>query len=193
MRDSSTPRSSVVLSVVVVERGNENRSSGEALEGTSKARYIEKVKDLNMKELACRRELMEILEHKSQYHEDLSSHYCVDWLKRHETRFSRERTLETVDLTGVPRRSIFCPINYRPPKELGSPVMIAGPPKHRTVLARIRVAVAAHLRAVEKLLEPKPLGLPETAYEGPNLAKNSRYGEEYWLPMISQIREPLDW
>ena len=41
---------------------------------------------------------MENLELKSIFHEDLSSHYCEDWLKAHVARFSRKKTLETGDL-----------------------------------------------------------------------------------------------
>ena len=73
-RGSSTPQSSVVSSVVVVERGNENKSSGEALNGTSKARYPEKIRDLDLTELACRLELIESLELKRLSHEGLIGH-----------------------------------------------------------------------------------------------------------------------
>ena len=78
VREASTPQSSVVSSVVIVEKGNENKSSAEGAEGRSKARYLARVKNLDLEELACRRELMEILELKSLSHEDQSSHYCVD-------------------------------------------------------------------------------------------------------------------
>ena len=44
----------------------------------SKARYLEKVKNLDLAELACRRELMKILKLNSLSHENLSSHFCVD-------------------------------------------------------------------------------------------------------------------
>ena len=94
---------------------------------------------------------MKVLELKSLFHEDLSSHYSVDWLKAHDAHFSRERTLETADLTGVARRAVFGPTIYRPLKELGGPGMSAEPPKHRTNMARMRVAIPAQLRAVEKL------------------------------------------
>ena len=60
------------------------------------------------------------------------------------------------------------PINYRPLKELGSPGLIREPPKHRTSKARIRVAIPAQLRVVEK-------GLPDTAYMGAKLAEDPRY------------------
>ena len=43
---SSTPQSSVVSSVVVVEQGNDDKSSEEVLMGTSKARYLERVRIL---------------------------------------------------------------------------------------------------------------------------------------------------
>ena len=122
------------------------------MEGTRK-RYLERVRDLDVKGLACRQELMEVLELKSLSHEDLSSHYCVDWLRAHNVHFSRERTMQMADLTGFPRRSIFCPINYRPLKELGSSGAIAEPLKDCTGLARVRVAIPVQLRAVEKLLD----------------------------------------
>ena len=50
------------------------------------------------------------------------------------------------------------------------------PPKHRTSVARIRVATRAQLRVVEKLLEPGDMGLPDAAYEGSRLADDPRYG-----------------
>ena len=84
--------------------------------------------------------------------------------------------VETEDLTGIPKKSIIGPVNYRPLKELGNPGLIVEPPKHRTSIARIRVAIPAQLRAVEKLLEPKNIGLPDTAYTGPKLAEDSMYG-----------------
>ena len=46
---------------------------------------------------------MEVLELKSLSHADLSSHYCLDWLKAHEAHFSREKTLVKADLTGIPK------------------------------------------------------------------------------------------
>ena len=51
------------------------------------------------------------------------------------------------------------------------------PPKHRTSVARIRVATPAQLRVVEKLLEPGDMGLPDAAYEGSRLADDPRYGK----------------
>ena len=86
----------------------------------------------------------------------------MDWLKAHEAHFSQAKTLETADLTRVPQRSIMGPINCRPLKELGSPVLIVDPPKHRSSVARIGVAIPAQLRAVDKLLEPKSMVLPDT-------------------------------
>ena len=55
----------------------------------SRTQYLERVKDLDLEDLACRQELTE----------DLSNHYCVDWLKAHEAHFSRTKTLETANLT----------------------------------------------------------------------------------------------
>ena len=71
------------------------------------------MKDLDLENLACRQELSEFLGIKSLSHEDLSNHYCVDWLKTHEAHLSRAKTLEMADLTGGPQRSIIEPINYR--------------------------------------------------------------------------------
>ena len=156
--ESSTSQSSVVSSVVMVDNKKKAGGPGE----TSKARYLERVKDLNLEDLACRQELVEVSVLKNLLHEDLSNHYC----KVHEAHFSRDKTLETVDLDGIPRRSIMGPVNYRPLKELGKPGLIVEPPKHRTSIARIRVAIPAQLRAVEKLLESKSMGLPDTAYMG---------------------------
>ena len=71
----------------------------------------------------------------------MSRHHCVDWLKAHEAHFSRARMMEKADLTGVPLKSIMGPINYRPLKLLGSPGFIVEPPKHRTSIAIIRLAM----------------------------------------------------
>ena len=79
-------------------------------------------------------------------HEDLSNHYCVDWLKAHEAHYSRAKTLEIADLTGIPQRSIMGPTNYRPLKEMGSPGLMVEPLKHRTGIARTRVAIQAQFR-----------------------------------------------
>ena len=82
---------------------------------------------------------MEILGLKSLSHEDLS----VEWLKPHEAHFSRDKTLEAAYLTGIPR------------EELGVPSFIVEPPKHRTSIVRIKVAIPAQLRTVDELLESK--------------------------------------
>ena len=55
------------------------------------------------------------------------------------------------------------PVKYRPLKELGQPELIVELPENRTSITRIRVAIPAQLRAAEKLLEPKSMGLPDTA------------------------------
>ena len=160
---SSTPQSSVVSSVVVAE--------------TSRLRYLEKLKGLDLKDLECRQELAETLGLERVSHEDFSRHQCVDWLKAHETHFSRARMMETADLTGIPTNSIMGPINYRPPKLLGSPGLIAEPPKHRTSIARIRLATPAQLRVVDKLLNTREMELWDAAYEGSRLADDPRYGK----------------
>ena len=119
------------------------------------------MKDLDLEDLACRQELTAILGIKSLSHEDFSNLYCVHWLKAHEAHFSRAKTLEMADLTGSPQRSMMGPINYRP---------------RRTSIARIKARIPVQLRAVDKLLEPKSMGLPDTAYMGAKLAVDPRYG-----------------
>ena len=156
--ESSTPQNSVVSSVVVVENKRVEKPAE-----ASRARYLEKVKELELEDLECRHELAEVLGLKRVSHEDLSRHQCVDWLKAHETHCSRARMTKTADLTGIPMRSVMGPINYRPLKLLGSPGLIVEPPKHRTSIARIRLATPAQLRVVDKLLDPKEMKLPDAA------------------------------
>ena len=146
--ESSTPQSSLVSSVVVVDNKRVERPAE-----ASKTRYLERVKDLDLENLECRQVLAEVLVLKNVSHENLSRHHCVDWLKAHEAHFSRAMIMETADLTGIPMKSVMRPINYRPLKQLGSPGLIVEPPKHRTSIARIRVAPPAQLRLAEKLLE----------------------------------------
>ena len=62
-------------------------------------------------------------------------------------------------------------------EQLGRRGFIVEPPKHRTSIARIRVATPTQLRLVEKLLEPGDMGLPDAAYEGSKLADDARYGK----------------
>ena len=169
---SPTPQSSVVSSVVVVESKSVERPAE-----TSRSRYLEKVKELDSEDLECRQELTEALGLERVSHEDLSRHQCVDWLKAHETHFSRARMMETADLTGIPTRSVMGPINYRPLKLLGSPGVLVEPAKHRTSIARIRLATPAQLRVVDKLLDPREMELPDAAYEGTRLADDPRYGK----------------
>ena len=133
---------------------------------TSRTRYLGRIKELDLEDLECRQELAEVLGFKDVSHEDLSRHHCVDWLKAHEAHYSRAKMMETADLIVFPLKSIMGPINYRPLKLMGSPGLIVKPPKHRTSIARIRVATPAQLRVVDKLLEPKDMGLPDAAYEG---------------------------
>ena len=175
-------------SALMVDNKKKLEGPGEA----SRTRYLERVKDLDLEELACRQELTEVLRIKSLSHEDLSNHYCVDWLKAHEAHFSRAKTLEMADLTEIPQRSIMGPINYRPLKELGSPGLIVEPPKHRTSIASIRVAIPAQLRAVNKLLEPKSMGFPDTAYMGLKLAEDSRYGRSCGTSQLAKTLAVYD-
>ena len=169
---SSTPPSSAISSVVVAESKRENKSME-----TARLRYPEKVKELDLESLECRQELAETLGIERVSHEDLNRHHCVDWLKAHEAHFSRAKLMETTDLTGIPTKTIMGPINYRPLKLLGSPGLIAEPPKHRTSIARIRLATPAQLKVVDKLLNPGGTGLPDAAYEGSKLAEDPRYGK----------------
>ena len=121
--ESPTPQSSVVSSVVLVVNKRMERPAE-----TSRARYQERIKELDLEDLECRQESAEVLGLKDVSPEDLSRHHCVDWLKSHEAHFSRARTMETADLTGIPLKSIMGPINYRPLKLLGSPGLIVEPP-----------------------------------------------------------------
>ena len=82
--ESSTPQSSVVLSGVVVDSKKKVEGPGEA----SRTRYLERVKDLDLEDLACRQELTESWGTSRLSREDLSNHYCVDWLKAHDAHFS---------------------------------------------------------------------------------------------------------
>ena len=85
---SSTPQSSVVSSVVLVERGNERRLSERSQEGSSRTRYLEKLGKLELTVLAFRQVAMEALEPKNLSHEDLGNKYCVDCLKATEAYFA---------------------------------------------------------------------------------------------------------
>ena len=169
---SSTPQSSVVSSVVVVESKRVERPAE-----TSRSRYAEKVKELDLEDLECRQELAEALGLERVSHEDLGRHQCMDWLKAHEMHFSRAKIIETADLTGIPTKSVTGPINSRLLKLLGNPGLIVEPPKHRTSIARIRLATPAQLRVVDKLLDPREMELPDAAHEGTRLADDLRYGK----------------
>ena len=169
---SSTPPGSAISSVVVAENKREKRSME-----TARLRYPEKVKELDLEGLECRRELAETLGIERVSHEDLNRHHCVDWLKAHEAHFSRTKLMETAHLTGIPTKAIMGPINYRPLKLLRSPGLIVEPPKHRTSIARIRLATPAQLKVVDKQLSPGGMELPDAAYEGSKLAEDPRYGK----------------
>ena len=155
--ESSTLQSSVVSSVVAVEDKRVEKTAE-----ASRTRFLEKVKELDLEDLECRQELAEVLglKHVS-----------------HEAHFSRARMMKTADLTGIPTKPVMGPINYRPLKLLGSPVLIVEPPKHRKSIARIRLATPAQLRVVDKLLDPMEIELPDAAYEGAKLADDPRYGK----------------
>ena len=177
----------VVSSVVVVENKRVERPAE-----TSRSRYLEKVKELDLEDLECRQELAEALGLERVSHEDLGRHQCVDWLKAHETHFSRAKIMETADLTGIPTKSVMGPINYRPLKLLGSPGLIVEPPKHRTSIASIRLATPAQLRVVDKLLDPREMELPDAAYEGTRLADDPRYGKPCGSTRLAKTLEVYD-
>ena len=185
--ESSTPQSSVVSSVVVVDNKRVEKPAE-----ASRTRFLEKVKELDLEDLECRHELAEALGLKHVPHEDLSRLHCVDWLKAHETHFSRARMMETADLTRIPMRSVMGPIIYRPLKLLGSPGLIVEPPKHRTSIARIRLATLAQLRLVDKLLEPKEMELPDAAYEGAKLTDDPRYGKPCGSAQLAKLLAVYD-
>ena len=161
--ESSTPQSSVMASVMLVEKKKNAKTSAGGPRESSKARYLERVNDLDLEDLACRRELMKVLGLKDLPHEDLSNHFFVDWMKADKAHFSGDKTLEKADITEIPKKSSIVPVNYRPLKEMGSPGFVVKPPKHRTSIVRIRVAIPAQLKAVEKIFEPKSMWLPDTA------------------------------
>ena len=71
--ESSTPQSSVVSSVLVVDDKRMKRPAE-----TSRSRYLERIKELNLEDLECRQELAEVLGLKDVSHVDLSRHHCVD-------------------------------------------------------------------------------------------------------------------
>ena len=73
--ESSTPQSSLVSSVVVVDNKRVERPAE-----ASKTRYLERVKDLDLENLECRQVFAEVLVLKNVSHENLSRHHCVDWL-----------------------------------------------------------------------------------------------------------------
>ena len=70
---SSTPPGSVISSVVVAESKRVERPME-----TTRLRYPEKVKGLDLEGLECRQELAETLGIERVSHEDLSRYPCVD-------------------------------------------------------------------------------------------------------------------
>ena len=100
--------------------------------------------------------------------------------------------MDAAYLTGIPKRSIFGPVIYRRFKELGSPGLIAESPKHRRGISRIRVAFPVQLRSLEKLLEPKNMGLPDTAYAGPKLTEDPRSLKPYGTSQLAKALATYD-
>ena len=84
------------------------------------------------------------------------------------------------------------PVHYRPVKQLGSPGLTVEPPNHRTGIARIKVALPAQLRMVEKLLEPKSMRIPDTGYLGPKLAEDPRYGRSCGTSQLAKTLAVYD-
>ena len=114
MTDSFTPQSSVVSSVEIVEKDQDGKMLAEGTGEFSKARNLERVRNLGLKDLACRRELIETREFNSFSVEDINIQFCVDWLKAHEAHFSREKTLWKADSTGIPKKMNFGPATIDP-------------------------------------------------------------------------------
>ena len=75
---------------------------------------------------------------------------------------------------------------------MGSPGLIVEPSKHQTSVARIRVAIPAQIRAVDKLLELKSMGLPDTAYMAAKLAENPRYGRSCGTSRLGKMLASYD-
>ena len=88
---SPMPQISIVSTVVVVESKRVERPVE-----TSRTRYLEKVKELDLENLECRQELAEALGLEQVSHKE----------------FSKARMMETADLTGISIRSVMGPINY---------------------------------------------------------------------------------
>ena len=65
-------------------------------------------------------------------------------------------------------------------------------PEHRTNLAMIRVKIPAQLRAVDKFLDPKIMGLADTAYAGLELVKDTRYREGFGASKMARALATLD-
>ena len=103
---SSTPQGSIISSVVVAEKKKPERSVE-----TSRSKYVEKVKELDQEDLKCRLELAKALGLEQVSHDDLGRLQCVNWLKAHETHFSRAKMTETADLAGIPTKSVIGPNN----------------------------------------------------------------------------------
>ena len=90
---SSTPQGSIISSVVVAEKKKPERPAE-----TSRSKYVEKVKELDLEDLECRLELAKALGLEQVSHENLGRLQCVDWLKAHETHFSRAKMQRELDM-----------------------------------------------------------------------------------------------
>ena len=91
--------------------------------------------------------------------------------------------MKTADLTGIPTKSVMGSINYIPLKLLESPGLIVEPPKHRTSIARIRLATPAQLRVMDKLMDPREMGFPVSEAYGLPVNAKSLVGPVMWEPL----------
>ena len=91
MRESSTPQSSVVSSFLMVEKSNENKSFAEG-PGSKHGQVPRKSEEPTLRRVGMQARVDGDSRAPKPSHEDLSSHYCVDWLKAHVAYFSLERT-----------------------------------------------------------------------------------------------------
>ena len=81
---SPTPYSSVTVQPLNGTTRAERRAANEPREKvSSRSRYMEQLDKLHLHEVSSRQKLMEALERSDLSYEDLSCHYCVDWLKAH--------------------------------------------------------------------------------------------------------------
>ena len=66
------------------------------------------------------------------------------------------------------------------------------PPKYQTSIAWIRVAIPAQLRAVNKVLEPKSMGLSDTSNMVAKLAEDKKYGRSSGTSQLAKTLAVYD-